>query len=312
MSVYVFTARSRFAESLYVGCHAQYTRPRLSRVKPETVPLVIVAGVQKGGSSSMRNLLSQQGMCPPRPVSFSSSTTSALPAGPLRKRSARPICQSGGAAGGRRARPVRRVSFEAWALTSPRPRTCSRGFLCVFVRRCRLGRRSCCCSATRSRAPSAATTNALASASSGHHGCAPQPTVRTESSTTSAYPWHWRWMSPSAARPGGRATPSETPPSARPTRSVARRSRRGTGSSRRTHGPCARPRPAAATAHVWDLTAGWPSRSAARLASGATRMSLPGCTLGTCGFGTATTAPPTSCSRARKPSSPTSPPSCTS
>ena len=33
--------------------------------KPGIVPLIIVAGVQKGGSSSMRDLLSQQGLCHP-------------------------------------------------------------------------------------------------------------------------------------------------------------------------------------------------------------------------------------------------------
>ena len=58
----IFTARSRLAESLYIGCHTN-TEARLSMPKPGSVPLIIVAGVQKGGSSSMRDLLSGQGLC---------------------------------------------------------------------------------------------------------------------------------------------------------------------------------------------------------------------------------------------------------
>ena len=63
-STVIFTARSRLAESMYTGCHIS-TEARLSMPKPGIVPLIIVAGVQKGGSSSMRDLLSQQGLCHP-------------------------------------------------------------------------------------------------------------------------------------------------------------------------------------------------------------------------------------------------------
>ena len=60
-STLLFSARSSLARSLYVGCPP----PRLDITKPRLAPLIIVAGVQKGGSSSARDLLHRYGLCEP-------------------------------------------------------------------------------------------------------------------------------------------------------------------------------------------------------------------------------------------------------
>lgn len=49
----IFTARSRrLTESMYIGCHIN-TEARLSMPKPGSVPLIIVAGVQKGAEGRL-------------------------------------------------------------------------------------------------------------------------------------------------------------------------------------------------------------------------------------------------------------------